>query len=142
MSAHEAQVAAAERAVELEIGPVRAALGDDRVALVRDEAAEAQLKRHLAGCAECSAEMSELGALWERLGDLPAPEPSMAQHVPPTTITKAGMLMNAAGLPPSRMTPSSNMTNAPAMPAAVVCFTFHSVQGVGSFHCSGRTASR
>jgi hypothetical protein len=46
-----------------------------------DEAAEAQLKRHLAGCAECSAEMAELGALWERLGDLPAPEPSMAQHV-------------------------------------------------------------
>jgi hypothetical protein len=46
-----------------------------------DEAAEAQLKRHLTGCAECSAEMAELGALWERLGDLPAPEPSMAQHV-------------------------------------------------------------
>jgi hypothetical protein len=46
-----------------------------------DEAAEAQLKRHLAGCAECSAEMAELGALWERLGDLPAPEPSLAQHV-------------------------------------------------------------
>ena len=46
-----------------------------------DEAAEAQLKRHLAGCAECSAEMAELGALWQRLGDLPAPEPSMAQHV-------------------------------------------------------------
>jgi hypothetical protein len=46
-----------------------------------DEAAEAQLKRHLAGCAECGAEMAELGALWERLGDLPAPEPSMAQHV-------------------------------------------------------------
>ena len=46
-----------------------------------DEAAEAQLKRHLAGCEECSAEMAELGALWERLGDLPAPEPSMAQHV-------------------------------------------------------------
>jgi len=46
-----------------------------------DEAAEAQLKRHLAGCVECSAEMAELGALWERLGDLPAPEPSMAQHV-------------------------------------------------------------
>jgi hypothetical protein len=46
-----------------------------------DEAAEAQLKRHLAGCPECSAEMAELSALWERLGDLPAPEPSMAQHV-------------------------------------------------------------
>lgn len=46
-----------------------------------DEAAETQLKRHLAGCAECSAEMAELAGLWERLGDLPAPEPSMAQHV-------------------------------------------------------------
>jgi anti-sigma factor RsiW len=46
-----------------------------------DEAAEAQLKRHLAGCPECGAEMAELSALWERLGDLPAPEPSLAQHV-------------------------------------------------------------
>lgn len=46
-----------------------------------DEQSEAQLKRHLAGCAECSAEMAELSALWERLGDLPAPEPSLAQHV-------------------------------------------------------------
>lgn len=46
-----------------------------------DEAAESQLKRHLAECAECAAEMRQLTAMWERLADLPAPEPSMAQHI-------------------------------------------------------------
>lgn len=47
----------------------------------RRELAEADisaLRRHLETCAECSAEMTALSALWERLGDLPAPEPSPA----------------------------------------------------------------
>jgi hypothetical protein len=39
------------------------------------------LHEHLKTCAECSAEMSELGGLWLRLGDLPAPEPSHALDV-------------------------------------------------------------
>ncbi len=33
------------------------------------------LRQHLETCAECSAEMTALSGLWERLGDLPAPEP-------------------------------------------------------------------
>jgi hypothetical protein len=37
-------------------------------------------QRHLETCAECSAEMAALGGLWERLADLPAPEPSLALH--------------------------------------------------------------
>jgi len=46
-----------------------------------DTPAEAKLKQHLAGCAECSAEMSQLTAMWDRLADLPAPEPSQALNV-------------------------------------------------------------
>ena len=46
-----------------------------------DAAAEARLKQHLSGCAECSAEMTQLSAMWERLADLPAPEPSHALNV-------------------------------------------------------------
>ena len=45
------------------------------------ETSAAELHRHLAGCAECSAEMEALGGLWEKLGDLPAPEPSFALRV-------------------------------------------------------------
>jgi hypothetical protein len=42
--------------------------------LTADEAPA--LHQHLATCAECSAEMASLGTLWERLADLPVPEPS------------------------------------------------------------------
>jgi hypothetical protein len=42
---------------------------------------EAGLKQHLTGCAECSAEMTALTAMWDRLGDLPSPEPSRALDV-------------------------------------------------------------
>ncbi|HYA16545.1 MAG TPA: HEAT repeat domain-containing protein [Bryobacteraceae bacterium] len=42
---------------------------------------EAALKQHLAECAECGAEMTALTAMWHRLGDLPAPEPSRALDV-------------------------------------------------------------
>jgi hypothetical protein len=45
------------------------------------EASAAELHRHLAGCAACTAEMEALGAMWEKLGDLPAPEPSLALRV-------------------------------------------------------------
>ena len=46
-----------------------------------DAVAESKLKQHLSGCAECSAEMTQLTAMWERLADLPAPEPSHALNV-------------------------------------------------------------
>jgi HEAT repeats/Putative zinc-finger len=36
------------------------------------------LQQHLETCAECSAELATLGGLWERLADLPVPEPSRA----------------------------------------------------------------
>jgi hypothetical protein len=38
-------------------------------------------RQHLESCAECSVEMAELGGLWERLGDMPAPEPGRALDV-------------------------------------------------------------
>lgn len=41
----------------------------------------ASLQRHLDGCPSCAAEMAALGAMWEKLGDLPAPEPSLALRV-------------------------------------------------------------
>ena len=45
-----------------------------------DAASEAKLRQHLSVCPECAAEMTELGALWERLGDIPSPEPSQAMN--------------------------------------------------------------
>ena len=39
------------------------------------EGAEAELQHHLDRCPGCAAEMAELGAVWNRLGDLPVPEP-------------------------------------------------------------------
>jgi hypothetical protein len=41
-----------------------------------DQVHISELDRHLSVCSECAAEMSQLGALWVRLGDIPAPEPS------------------------------------------------------------------
>jgi hypothetical protein len=41
---------------------------------------EPSFQRHLETCAECSAEMTALGGLWNRLADLPVPEPSLALH--------------------------------------------------------------
>jgi len=38
----------------------------------------AALSAHLESCADCRAEMASMSALWNRLGDLPAPEPSDA----------------------------------------------------------------
>jgi HEAT repeat protein len=43
-----------------------------------DAAQETKLKQHLAACRDCAAEMSQLTAMWDRLADLPAPEPSLA----------------------------------------------------------------
>lgn len=46
-----------------------------------DPAPAPDLERHIETCAECRAEMASLGGLWQRLGDMPAPEPSQALHV-------------------------------------------------------------
>jgi HEAT repeats/Putative zinc-finger len=46
-----------------------------------DPASEAKLKQHLSACPECAFEMTQLGSLWERLGDIPAPEPSQALNM-------------------------------------------------------------
>ena len=41
-----------------------------------DPALEGKLRKHLSLCPECASDMTELGALWERLSDIPSPEPS------------------------------------------------------------------
>ena len=46
-----------------------------------DAVSEAKLKQHLSDCGECGAEMSQLSAMWDRLADLPAPEPSHALSI-------------------------------------------------------------
>lgn len=43
-----------------------------------DAAKAAKLRQHLAICPECAEENARLTAVWERLADLPAPEPSVA----------------------------------------------------------------
>jgi hypothetical protein len=45
------------------------------------EADERSLRVHVEFCAECREEMAGLGAIWERLGELPAPEPGRALDV-------------------------------------------------------------
>jgi hypothetical protein len=39
---------------------------------------QTKLRAHLAECPDCAAEMMQLSAMWERLADIPAPEPSLA----------------------------------------------------------------
>lgn len=49
--------------------------------LSEKERAEAPaFRQHLEMCPECSAEMASLGGLWERMADIPVPEPSYALH--------------------------------------------------------------
>lgn len=43
-----------------------------------DSAREPELRMHLESCAECRAEMSSLSLMWDRLADMPVPEPSHA----------------------------------------------------------------
>jgi hypothetical protein len=43
-------------------------------------AGEPAFQRHLETCDECGVEMATLGGLWNRLADLPVPEPSLALH--------------------------------------------------------------
>ncbi len=43
-----------------------------------DSPSAAALQHHLDSCAECRAEAAALGGIWQRLADLPAPEPSRA----------------------------------------------------------------
>ncbi len=42
---------------------------------------QAKLRQHLSECAECAHEMTQLTAMWDRLTDMPAPEPSRALQV-------------------------------------------------------------
>ncbi|HEY3827487.1 MAG TPA: HEAT repeat domain-containing protein [Bryobacteraceae bacterium] len=42
---------------------------------------EPAFRQHLETCHECGAEMAALGGLWDRLADLPAPEPGHSLHV-------------------------------------------------------------
>src|SRR4051794_30407689 len=46
-----------------------------------DTPGEAKLRRHTETCPECAAELTQLTSMWERLADLPAPEPSHALAV-------------------------------------------------------------
>lgn len=39
---------------------------------------QVKLRHHLSECGECAMEMAQLSAMWERLADMPAPEPSLA----------------------------------------------------------------
>ena len=43
-----------------------------------DATAEQSLQQHLKECGECQSEMAALGGVWQRLGEMPAPEPSPA----------------------------------------------------------------
>ena len=46
-----------------------------------DELSATRLLAHLDHCAECAQEMAALGGMWQKLGELPAPEPSPMMRV-------------------------------------------------------------
>jgi hypothetical protein len=45
-----------------------------------DRPTETKLREHLETCESCRLEMAELSGFWERLGDIPVPEPSQSLH--------------------------------------------------------------
>ena len=58
---------------------------------------EAKLREHLAVCEECTSEMMQLSAMWDRLADLPAPEPSPALQVRwDATLESLGVMRSAS----------------------------------------------
>jgi hypothetical protein len=80
------------------------------------------LQRHLETCAECSSEMAALGGLWERLGDMPAPEPSHALNVRWQSTLESLMTSGkvASHKPVSRAWPLANFwPSSPVWQAAV-----------------------
>lgn len=59
---------------------------------------QAKLRHHLSECGECAMEMAQLTAMWERLADMPAPEPSLALQARwDATIESLGGLESLAG---------------------------------------------
>jgi hypothetical protein len=46
-----------------------------------EETSAASLQRHLDRCPACAAEMTAMKAMWDKLGDLPVPEPSLALRI-------------------------------------------------------------
>ena len=67
-----------------------------------DQSAEADLHRHLDGCAACASEMAELGAMWNQLGDLPVPEPRLAMRTRWEQTMQSLMLAQRATAPARR----------------------------------------
>jgi hypothetical protein len=76
-----------------------------------DHPESTELDRHLATCAECSDEMTALTGLWNRLGDMPAPEPSPALDVrwQSTFESLLSARMPAVRQPPPRTSWFSNL---------------------------------
>ncbi len=69
---------------------------------------QTKLRDHLADCPECAAEMMQLSAMWERLADLPAPEPSPALQVRwDATLESLGVTRLATAAPPRHRRPEA-----------------------------------
>lgn len=95
------------------------------------DADAAALREHLATCADCGAEMAALGGLWERLGDLPVPEPS------PTLDVRWQLTMDALTGPPRRVWSLAQFwPRTPAWQAAVAfgCLVIGLVAGMNLPH--------
>ncbi len=59
---------------------------------------QVKLRHHLSECGECAMEMAQLSAMWERLADMPAPEPSLALQARwDATLESLGGLESLAG---------------------------------------------
>jgi len=109
-----------------------------------DATQELKLKQHLAGCEDCAAEMSNLSAMWDRLADLPAPEPSHALTARWESTLES--LMGPAGPGTKRQTPWRFTLAAlwPQRPVwqvtiAVACLALGLVAGA-NWRSTGRTA--
>jgi hypothetical protein len=67
-----------------------------------DAADAPAFREHLAICVDCSAEMASLGGLWERLADIPVPEPGRALHARWETTLEGLSAAAAVGKPAPR----------------------------------------
>ena len=98
-----------------------------------DGRAEEALQDHLRACPGCAAEMSELGTMWNRLGDLPAPEPSLAMHVRWEQTMQSLALAQRAVSPPRRAWWQNIWPANPAWQMAVAALCLAAGLGAGAW---------
>ena len=110
-----------------------------------DAGGEATLKQHLSTCQDCAAEMSQLTAMWDRLADLPAPEPSLALTArwESTLESLMGAAPRATGRPqPWRFTLASLWPQRPVWQVTIAAACLIAGLSIGSYRPGSTSNSK